>query len=152
MERTDQHILALLAKDGRMSFTEIGRATGLSTSAAQQRVRRLESKGVITGYHAEINPVAMGKTLTAFISIRSLSPVNDVETPDLLASMPEVVSCYSVAGDASYMCMIEVGTTADLDELLTRLRNEAHVVTVTTIVLGTVFRDRPLVQLPIGDE
>ena len=64
MESTDQQILALLARDGRMSYTDIGRETGLSTSAAQQRVRRLEQRGVITGYRALVNPEALGKLLT----------------------------------------------------------------------------------------
>jgi Lrp/AsnC family leucine-responsive transcriptional regulator len=151
MEPKDQHILALLARNGRMSYTELGRETGLSTSAAQQRVRRLEQKGVITGYQAQIDPAALGKNLTAFISIRPISPQHDNSTPLVLAQTPEVVSCFSVAGDASYLCMVEVGTPADLDELLTKLRHEVNVMTVTTVVLTTVFRDRPLVNMP-GEE
>jgi Lrp/AsnC family leucine-responsive transcriptional regulator len=151
MEPKDQQILALLARDGRMSYTEIGRATGLSTSAAQQRVRRLETKGVITGYHAEIDPTALGKNLIAFISIRPIGSQHDESTPLALAQIPEVVSCFSVAGDASYLCMVEVGTPADLDDLLTNLRHEINAMTVTTVVLTTVFRDRPLVDLPEGE-
>ena len=60
MESMDRHILGLLARDGRMSYTDIGRATGLSTSAAQQRVRRLEQRGIITGYRAIVDPQALG--------------------------------------------------------------------------------------------
>ena len=56
MEPTDQQILARLSREGRMSFTELGRAVGLSTSATQQRVRRLEQRGIITGYHADVDP------------------------------------------------------------------------------------------------
>ena len=79
MESTDQQILELLAHDGRMSYTDIGRETGLSTSAAQQRVRRLEQRGVITGYKAQIDPESLGLMLTAFISLlvlrsRSMGP------------------------------------------------------------------------------
>lgn len=149
MERLDQHILALLARDGRMSYTDIGRETGLSTSAAQQRVRRLEQRGVIKGYHADIDATELGRTLTAFISIRSTHTIEDDATPGLLASMPQIRSCFSVAGTASYLCMAEVGSTADLDALLTHMRVN-NLVTETTVVLTTEFRDRPLIDPPTG--
>lgn len=151
MESTDQHILALLARDGRISYTDIGRITGLSTSAAQQRVRRLEQRGVIAGYHADINPEALGRPLTAFISIRSLHPSAEESVPHLLESIPEIVSCFSVAGDASYLCMARVGSTADLDALLNQLRQTTNLITVTTVVLTTYFENRPPVAPPGQD-
>lgn len=152
MESTDQRILALLARDGRISYTEIGRRTGLSTSAAQQRVRRLEQRGVITGYHAELDPAALGRTLTAFISIRAINPEQDEAIPGVLESIPAITSCFSVAGDASFMCVAQVGTTSDLDVLLSQLRSRANVSTVTTVVLTTIFSDRPLVEDPAAEE
>ncbi len=148
MESTDQQILALLARDGRMSYTDIGRETGLSTSAAQQRVRRLEQRGVITGYHADVDPSALGRNLMAFIAIRPLDPSMDEKTAQLIDAMPEITSCFSVAGDASYLLMVQVGTTTELDHLLTKIRTEANVTTVTTVVLTTYFKDRPLVDAP----
>jgi len=146
MESTDQHILSLLARDGRMSYTDIGRETGLSTSAAQQRVRRLEQRGVISGYRATINAEALGRNLTAFISIRPLDPETDEATPSKLEGMPEITSCFSVAGDASYLLEVQVGTPAELDALLTRIRSTANVTTVTTVVLTTIFKDRPMLH------
>ena len=148
MEHIDQQILALLARDGRMSYTEIGRATGLSTSAAQQRVRRLEQRGVIVGYHADLSSAALGRTLTAIISIRALNARQDDDIPGILSSMPEITSCFSVAGDASYVCVAEVEATSDLDTLLTRMRHQANVSTSTTVALTTYFRNRPLIELP----
>ena len=61
MEPLDRRILSLLARDGRMSYTDIGKETGLSTSAAQQRVRRLEQRGVINGYRAELDQAQLGQ-------------------------------------------------------------------------------------------
>ncbi|WP_420175045.1 Lrp/AsnC family transcriptional regulator [Luteococcus sp. OSA5] len=148
MESTDQRILALLARDGRMSYTDIGRETGLSTSAAQQRVRRLEQRGIIDGYHATINPESLGRNLTAFISIRPLDPGTDEATPSRLEAMTEVISCFSVAGDASYLLEVQVGTPAELDALLTRIRTVANVTTVTTVVLTTIFKNRPMLDAP----
>ena len=148
MESTDQHILALLARDGRMSFTDIGKETGLSTSAAQQRVRRLEQRGVITGYYAQIDHSALGRNLTAFISIRPLGQFTDDELIEGLSQMPEITSCFAVAGDSSFLCVAELGTPVDLDLLLGRIRGAVNVTTVSTVVLRTIFRDRPMVDVP----
>ena len=81
LEATDRHILALLEKDGRMSWTELGHQTGLSTSAAQQRVKRLEAKGIITGYHATLNLEAIGAGITAFIFLNPIDPEEDETIP-----------------------------------------------------------------------
>ena len=87
MESTDHQILELLAHDGRMSYTDIGRETGLSTSAAQQRVRRLEQRGVITGYRAVLDPEALGKMITAFVQLRPLDPTTDDQIPEKIAAL-----------------------------------------------------------------
>lgn len=145
MESTDEQILGLLARDGRMSYTDIGKATGLSTSAAQQRVRRLEQRGVITGYKAVIDPGSLGKMLTAFVSLRTNSPHEDADLPELLADLPDIVSCYSVAGRASYLLMVQVATPLDLERLLNDIGHRAGVSTETQLVLSVPYADRPAV-------
>ncbi|GAA0334997.1 MAG: Lrp/AsnC family transcriptional regulator [Micropruina glycogenica] len=142
MESTDRQILTLLAKDGRMSYTDIGRETGLSTSAAQQRVRRLEQRGLITGYRAEISAEALGLVLTAFIALKGSDPATDDQIPERLAHLNNIVSCYSVAGDASYILIVQVETPAELEALLAQIRIAAGVSTLTTLVLSVPYRDR----------
>lgn len=146
MEHTDRQILALLSRDGRMSFTELGRQVGLSTSATQQRVRRLEQRGIITGYRADLNAAELDRGLTAFVEIEPLSAEHEERAPEYLASLEQITSCYSVAGHASYLCLAQVGTAEELDELLNLIRRELGVKTVTTIVLRTAFKHRPLVN------
>lgn len=145
METIDRQILGLLARDGRMSYTDIGRETGLSTSAAQQRVRRLEQRGIITGYRATIDPGALGKLLTAFISMSASDPTLEDQIPQRLAHLPGAVSCYSVAGEASHLMMVQVATPSELEALLTQIRSTAGVSTHTTLVLSVPFHDRPIV-------
>ncbi|MDO5533422.1 MAG: Lrp/AsnC family transcriptional regulator [Propionibacteriaceae bacterium] len=145
MEALDTQIIGLLARDGRMSYTDIGKATGLSTSAAQQRVRRLEQRGVISGYRAVIDPASLGKLLTAFVSVTTTDPFEDAELPDRLAELPEIVSCYSVAGRTSYLLVVQVETPSDLERLLTDIRQRGHANTETQLVLSVPFADRPLV-------
>lgn len=128
-----------------MSYTDIGKETGLSTSAAQQRVRRLEQRGVITGYRAEINPEALGMTLTAIIALRCADPATDDQIPARISQFPEVVTCYSVTGEQSHLLMALVETPAALETLLTKIRQAVGATTQTTLILSTPFKDRPLV-------
>jgi len=144
MEDTDLQILRLLARDGRMSFTDLGRATGLSTSAIHQRVRRLEQRGVIRGYAAVVDADAVGLPLTAFVSVTPLDPAAPDDVPDRLSGLPEIEACHSVAGDENYILKVRVATPGDLEGLLGRIRSQAGVSTRTTIVLSTPFEARPL--------
>lgn len=127
-----------------MSFTDLGRSTGLSTSAVHQRVRRLEQRGVIRRYTAVVDAEALGLALTAFVSVTPLDPATAEETPQRLSGMPEIEECHSVAGDESYLLKVRSATPRALEELLARIRAEASVSTRTTIVLSTSYESRPL--------
>ena len=144
MEKTDRQILRLLADDGRMSFTDLGKATGLSTSAVHQRVKRLEERGLILGYGATVDHAAAGKPLTAFISITPFDASQTDDYPERLRDINEIESCWSVAGEESYILKVRVGTPGDLEELLARVRAKAGVSTRTTIVLSTPYENRPV--------
>ena len=144
LEGTDRKILELLASDGRMSFTDLGKATGLSTSAVHQRVKRLEQRGLILGYGATVNHDGIGLPLTAFISIRPIDPSQPDDAPDRLREIAEIESCWSVAGDESYILKVRVATPSDIEELLARIRSAANVSTRTTIVLSTPYENRPV--------
>ncbi len=143
MEDIDRQIVQLLAVDGRMSYTDLGKATGLSTSAVHQRVRRLEQRGVIRGYAAIVNPVDVGLSLTAFVSVKPIDPSAPDDVPDRLAELPEIEACHSVAGDESYILKVRVAAPADLETLLASIRTKANVSTRTTVVLSTPFEARP---------
>ncbi len=144
MEDIDRQILRLLTADGRMSFTDLGKATGLSTSAVHQRVRRLEQRGVIRGYGAVIDAEAVGLSLTAFISVTPLDPASPDDVPDRLANISEIEACHSVAGEENYILKVRVSTPGALEGLLARIRAEASVSTRTTIVLSTPYEARSL--------
>jgi Lrp/AsnC family transcriptional regulator, leucine-responsive regulatory protein len=143
VEETNRRIVALLADDGRMSFTELARHTGLSVSAAQQRVRRLERRGVIKGYAALIDPDEAGLPLTAFISIKPFDPAAPDDAPARLAHLPAIEACHSVAGEENYILKVRVGSPAALEDLLQEIRAAASVSTRTTIVLSTPYENRP---------
>jgi Lrp/AsnC family leucine-responsive transcriptional regulator len=143
VEETDRLIVRLLAQDGRMSYTDLAKASGLSTSAVHQRVRRLEERGVIRGYAAVVDPEAVGLSLTAFISVTPFDPAAPDDVPDRLADIPEIEACHSVAGDESYILKVRVPTPGHLEDLLSRIRASASVATRTTVVLSTPYESRP---------
>jgi Lrp/AsnC family leucine-responsive transcriptional regulator len=137
VEDLDRRIVDLLRADGRMSYTDLGKAMGLSTSAVHQRVRRLEERGVIKGYAAVVDPTAIDLPLTAFISITPLDPAAPDDIPERLRGVTELEACYSVAGEENYILKARVRTPADLEDLLARVRATANVATRTTVVLST---------------
>ncbi|SNQ50734.1 putative AsnC-family transcriptional regulator (Partial) [Frankia canadensis] len=143
LEDLDRRIVQMLCRDGRMSFTDLGRATGLSISAVHQRVRRLEQRGVITSYTALVDPTEVGLPLTAFVSITPIDPSAPDDAADRLANIVEIEACHSVAGDESYLLKVRVASPTDLEALLQRIRAAAGVSTRTMVVLSTPYEGRP---------
>ncbi|MEO7130321.1 MAG: Lrp/AsnC family transcriptional regulator [Dermatophilaceae bacterium] len=142
MEDLDRRLVGLLLTDGRMSYTDLGKATGLSTSAVHQRVRRLEERGVITGYTATVSPEALGLSLTALISVMPFDASAPDDVPERLSHIHEIEDCHSVAGDESYILKVRVATPVDLENLLARIRSAGSVATRTTVVLSTPWESR----------
>ncbi|MFC9561079.1 Lrp/AsnC family transcriptional regulator [Agromyces sp. NPDC056965] len=139
----DQRIVSALAADGRTTLATLATLTGLSTSAVQSRVQRLEQRGVITGYRAVIDPQAVGLPVSAFLEISVLDPATVGDLGARLGAYPEIESCYAVSGDAGHLAVARVATTADLAELLVRLRTAIPAQVRATIVLRTLFESRP---------
>ena len=126
-----------------MSFTELAKRTGLSVSAAHQRVRRLEQSGVIRGYAALCDADEIGLPLTAFISIKPFDAAAPDDVPQRLEGMTAIEACHSVAGDENYILKVRVASPAALEDLLQEIRTVAGVSTRTTIVLSTPYENRP---------
>jgi Lrp/AsnC family leucine-responsive transcriptional regulator len=150
LEPLDRHIVQVMAEEGRISFADLGRRVGLSTSAVHQRVKRLEERGIITGYRAVVDYTKVGLPLTALMSVTPFDPAADDDVPERLNDIQEIVACWSVAGDENYVLLIRVGRPQDLEELFARIRQQASVATNTTIVLSTPWEDR-LGRLPTED-
>jgi Lrp/AsnC family transcriptional regulator, leucine-responsive regulatory protein len=142
VEEIDRQIMALLADDGRMSFTDLAKETGLSVSAVHQRVRRLQKRGVIKGFTAHLDNEQIGLPLTAFVSIKPIDPAAPDDAPDRLAGVTAIEACHSVAGEESYILKVRVGSPNELEDLLQQIRAKANVATRTTVVLSTPWEGR----------
>ncbi|GAA2403139.1 Lrp/AsnC family transcriptional regulator [Mycolicibacterium llatzerense] len=146
LDDVDRILVRELIADGRATLAHLATAAGLSVSAVQSRVRRLESRGVIIGYTARINPEAVGHMLSAFVAITPLDPSQPDDAPARLQSFTEIESCHSVAGEESYVLVVRVASARALEGLLQRIRTVANVRTRSTIILQTFYDDQ--VSLP----
>jgi Lrp/AsnC family leucine-responsive transcriptional regulator len=149
VDATDQRILRALEEDARLTYAEIGGRVGLAPSSVHDRVRKLERSGAIRGYKAMADFEQAGLPITAFVSL-ALRPESPSNIPGLIAEFPIVQSCYSVAGDNSYVLLVRAPSTQALEELLDALRAKLEVTTRSTIVLSIPFEGRPVVPEPRG--
>ena len=98
LDEIDRILVRELVADGRATLAQLAATAGLSVSAVQSRVRRLEARGVVTGYSARINPEAVGQLLSAFVAITPLDPSQPDDAPARLEHIEAIESCHSVAG------------------------------------------------------
>jgi len=142
LDEVDRILVRELVADGRATLAELAASARLSISAVQSRVRRLEARGVISGYAARIDPEAVGHLLSAFVAITPLDPSQPDDAPARLEHIEEIESCHSVAGEESYVLLVRVQSARALEDLLQRIRTTANVRTRSTIILNTFYADR----------
>ena len=121
LDRIDRKILDILQRQGRISMTDLGEQIGLSTSPCAERVKRMERQGVITGYHARIDPKAVEKPLLVFVEITLSTKSGEVfdKVRNQIANMPEVLECLLITGqDADYQLKVAVRDMDHYQELL----------------------------------
>lgn len=139
LDDIDLRILHLLQHDARMANAAIARDVGLVPSAVFQRIRKLESEGVIRGYHADLDPAALRQGLLAFVTVQTGEGARAKETAEMLAAIPEVLEVHRVVGEDCFTLKVRVADTTALgrllDEKIQRLPPVAA--TRTTIVLST---------------
>lgn len=141
-DKIDRQIASALLADGRGTLKSLADITGLSVSAVQARVRRLEADGIVRGYTALLDAESIGLPLAALISITPLDPGQPDDAPEQLASLPEIEACHSVAGDDAYVLFVRVASPTALEQLIREIRKRANVSTRTTVVLQTFFERR----------
>jgi len=142
LDEIDRILARELVADGRATLAHLAATAGLSVSAVQSRVRRLEARGVVTGYTARINPEAVGYMLSAFVAITPLDPSQPDDAPARLQHVPEIEACYSVAGDDNYVLLVHVESARALEGLLQKIRTAADVKTRSTIILHKFYSER----------
>jgi Lrp/AsnC family transcriptional regulator, leucine-responsive regulatory protein len=145
LDDADLAILRTLQANGRATYTEIGKAAGLSAPAAHDRVHRLEERGVIRGYRAEIDPEVLGFGVLALVSVIPSDSSNMASLEAAFAAIERVEAAYTVAGQESHVLVVRARSMPELSEVLQRVRDVEGVArTVTSVVLSTPFQRGPV--------
>jgi Lrp/AsnC family leucine-responsive transcriptional regulator len=120
LDRIDRNILRRLQADGRMSMTELAEKVGLSVTPCSERVRRLERDGFISGYHARLDPHALGQQLLVFVEIRLAAKSGAIfdEVRREVRKLPWVLECHLVSGDFDYLIKARINEMASYRKLL----------------------------------
>jgi Lrp/AsnC family leucine-responsive transcriptional regulator len=141
LDATNRRLLAELQSDARLSLAELGRRVGLSSPAVAERLQRLERDEVIVGYHAELNPRALGFALSAVIRVRP-APRQLHQVGDVARATPEVVDCRRITGEDCYVMTAHVRSVEHLEEVIDRFA--AYGQTTTSIVQSSPVPTRGL--------
>ncbi|MDQ3657886.1 MAG: Lrp/AsnC family transcriptional regulator [Chloroflexota bacterium] len=143
IDTLDERILSELQTNGRLTMKALAERVGLSSPAMIERVRRLEERGVLAGYRAVVDPSAIGRPLTALISIDLERRHHDVFL-NRLRSEPSVESCHRITGEHSYLVKVHVSSTEELELLVDEL-GDAGAKCSTNIVLSSPIQGAPVV-------
>lgn len=143
IDDTDAKILEILQKNGRTKRNDLAGAVGLSLPSVSERLRKLEEAGVITGFHATVDPKKLGKDIMAFIFVTVDSSKHFNHFIDHAANLDEILECHAITGDASHVLKIRTANTASLEKLLAKIQAWSGVVsTKTNLVLSTAKETR----------
>ncbi|MGS4944030.1 Lrp/AsnC family transcriptional regulator [Meridianimarinicoccus sp. RP-17] len=144
IDRTDRRILDELARDGRLSVTELARRVGLSKSPAQVRLRRLQAAGYILGFRAVIDMARLGRDHIAFVEVK----LADTTEPALRAfntavrAIPEIEQCHMIAGAFDYLLKVRTTDIASYRQVLgERISQLPHVASTSTHVSMQAVKD-----------
>ncbi len=145
IDRIDARLLELLQEDGRRAYAELGAAVGISGPAAHERVKKLEARGVITGYSARVSAQAVGRDVVAFVWVTQAPGTVSTDLMGDFAAIPELEECHHLTGEADYLLKIRARDTRDLERVLRAVQGTRHVFsTETDVVLSTAFDRRPM--------
>jgi len=140
-DEVDRRIIAELQRDARTSLAELGRRVSLSAPAVADRVQRLEDTGVVTGYHAEVDPRALGFPVTVMVrvnpAVRELPRIAKIAQ-----EIPEIVECYRMTGDDCFYFTAHLRSVEALEPILDRFAPYGR--TTTSLVHTAAVPRRPL--------
>jgi Lrp/AsnC family leucine-responsive transcriptional regulator len=141
LDDTDRRILELLQQNARATNAEIAEEVGLTASSVFERIRKLEDRKVIRGFTAQVDPAALGKPLTAFIR---LTVAYDEKHPGGMAALradPDVLECYSVAGEDCFILKTRVDGPGALEALINRIRQQFTVQRSVTMIALSALKE-----------
>ncbi len=143
LDSIDRRIIALLQENAKRTFADVGADVGLSATAVKRRVDRLERDGVIVGYGARIAPHALGEGIEALIEVYCADRIAPAAVGRSLTGMDQVISAFTVSGEADALVRARVESIADLERFVETLRHDPNVLRTRTLIVLSTLIDRP---------
>jgi Lrp/AsnC family leucine-responsive transcriptional regulator len=139
MDAIDRKILDYVQEKGRDTYAEIGAAVGLSVSAINERLKKLERAGIIKGWGARVDPKAVGQGVLAFMLLLIDRPEHERQLVEAICRLPQVLECHHVTGDWSYLLKLRLGEVAEIETVLsdTIKQNPGAIRTHTMLALSS---------------
>ena len=150
MERiddTDAVILRLLQENGRIKRSDIAEVIGMSLPSTSERMRKLEERGVITGYHATVDPKRVGVDITAFVRVRVDGSSHYPAFVKRVRSEVEILELHSITGEGSHILKLRTANTTTLEQLLSRIQSWDGVVGTSTSIVLTTHKETLLLDV-----
>lgn len=149
LSENDARVLDILQAQGRRSYADLGTDLGMAGPSVHERVKKLEARGVIRGYAADVDPQAVGLSVLAFTWVtQAPGTVSKDLTPEF-AAIPEIEECHYIAGEADYLLKIRARDMEHMGAIVRRIQTTEDVFsTETDVVFTTGFEGRPLPIAP----
>ena len=147
LDAIDLQIINILQEHGRIPLVKLGEQVGLSAPSVNERVKKLEDSGVITGYHASVDAARLGKDVTAFIGVSISHPKTIGLFEDAVAMLEDVLECHHVTGQHTLIMKIKTENTSSLERLISAIRSIEGVARTETMVVLSTHTERGLISV-----
>lgn len=141
MDKIDVQILDILQKDGRVQRNKIAEQVGLTIPAVSERMRKLEQKGIIAGYHAKVNNAAIGKDVTAFVVVITTPSKKYTSFVERVHDVNDIIECHSITGEGSHLLKIQTDNTMTLEKLLQEIQSWDGVLQTRTYIALSSYKE-----------
>jgi Lrp/AsnC family leucine-responsive transcriptional regulator len=148
----DLQIINLLQEHGRIPLVKLGEQVGLSAPSVNERVKKLEDSGIITGYHASVDAPRLGKDVTAFIGVSILHPKTIRLFEEAVSMLEDVLECHHVTGQHTLMLKIKTDNTSSLERLISAIRSIEGVARTETMIVLSTHTERGLITMHANGE
>ena len=145
IDATDWRLVEMLHENARLSFAELGRAVHLTPPAVAERIKRLEERGVVRGYRAEINLASLGRPLQVYFRI-IVQPKDYARFQKMVQSSDDFFECHHVTGSESFILRAAIADVSALEKLIKRLSSYGP--TTTSLVLSSPVNKRSYLPIP----
>ena len=151
LDAIDVKILTLLQESGRMKRNDLADSVGLSLPSVSERLRKLEAAGIIQGYHARLDSVRCGKTLTAFIEVTVDSSKHYNAFLSHAKTQDDILECHAVTGESSHLLKVRTADTRSLEKLLARIQAWTGVINTRTHLVLSSAKETSAIRINPAD-